>query len=181
MRKLAFQELQALSIKRRNRHKQEKTPFYGLLDDIRSLHNVGSIFRTADAVNMQHLYICGITGAPPRNEIRKTSLGAEEAVDWSYHADALTPVRELHQQGCQIVALEQTDESVDYRVAPYRFPLCLIIGHEYNGVNEALLTETDLAIQIPMLGVKQSLNVAVAFGVAIYEIYTKWQLTQNTT
>ncbi len=174
MHKLTLAELQQQSLARKNKLPAKK-PFSALLDDVRSLHNVGSIFRTADGVNLQHLYLCGITGTPPRHEIRKTSLGAEEAVAWSYYENALEPIRFLRQQGYQIVVLEQTTESVDYRLAPYRFPLCLIIGHEYKGVRDELIAESDLAIEIPMYGVKQSLNVSVAFGIAIYEIDAKWQ------
>jgi tRNA G18 (ribose-2'-O)-methylase SpoU len=173
MQKLTFQDLQRLSEERR-RGPGAKAPVSVLLDDIRSLHNVGAIFRTADAAGLEQLFLCGITGTPPRSEIRKTSLGAEEVVPWSYHPRAIEPLQLLKQQGCQIVALEQTTASVDYRSAPFRFPLCLIIGHEYQGINDQLLSVADLAIELPMRGLKHSLNVSVAFGIAIYEICHRW-------
>ncbi|NLP12441.1 RNA methyltransferase [bacterium] len=173
MRKLSFQELQAQRINLTGR----RLPVSVLLDDIRSLHNVGAVFRTADGAAVDHLYLCGISGTPPRDEIRKTSLGAEESVPWSYHRDPIPLVHDLKRQGRQIVVLEQTTAGVDYRRACYRFPLVLIVGHEYQGVAEELVTAADLAIELPMHGVKHSLNVSVAFGVAIYEIRRRWEET----
>jgi tRNA G18 (ribose-2'-O)-methylase SpoU len=170
IRKKSFAELECQRQEREQRPKQRHASAVVLLDDIRSLHNVGAIFRTADGAQFDHLYLCGITGTPPRNEIRKTSLGAEECVPWSYHAEALPLVQELKMRGYQIVVLEQTNESTDFHAAPYRFPLCLIIGHEYTGVRDELVAQADLAIDIPMGGNKHSLNVSVAFGVAAYEI-----------
>jgi len=150
-------------------------PVVAVLDDIRSLHNVGAIFRTADGVHLEKLYLCGITGCPPRSEIRKTSLGAEESVPWEYVKDPLHVIRELRVQGYQIVALEHTTSSSDYREASYRFPLCLIIGHEFHGIRDELVAAADLAVEIPMRGIKQSLNVAVAFGIAAYRILSQWE------
>ena len=173
MRKLTFEELQA----QKAMLCRQPLPVSVLLDDIRSLHNVGAVFRTADAVSLEHLHLCGISGTPPRDEIRKTSLGAEETVPWSYHADAVAVVKEQKRLGRRIVALEQTTESVDYRRAEYHFPLLLIIGHEYNGVADELIGLADLAVDVPMHGSKHSLNVSVAFGVAIYEILRHWEET----
>jgi tRNA G18 (ribose-2'-O)-methylase SpoU len=167
--KLSFVELEARRLERAQKA-LTRQPIVALLDDIRSLHNVGAIFRTADGAYLDHLYLCGITGTPPRNEIRKTSLGAEESVPWSYHADPLALIQQLRAEGYQIVVLEQTDASRDYRSAVYRFPLCLVIGHEYTGVREDLVAAAELAIEIPMQGSKHSLNVSVAFGIAAYEI-----------
>jgi 23S rRNA (guanosine2251-2'-O)-methyltransferase len=175
MRKLSFNELQMLRNQTTAAAAKVQMPLSVLCDDIRSLHNVGAIFRTADGAALPHLYLCGITGTPPRSEIRKTSLGAEETVEWSYHQDPLPLIHELREQGQSIVVLEQTDTSVDYRQADYHFPMTLIIGHEYNGVREDLLDLVDLAIEIPMLGSKHSLNVSVAFAVAAYEIRRQWE------
>jgi tRNA G18 (ribose-2'-O)-methylase SpoU len=175
MRKLSFMELQALRNQTAADPVQSKLPLSALCDDIRSLHNVGAIFRTADGAALQHLYLCGITGTPPRSEIRKTSLGAEETVAWTYHQDPAPLIHDLRKQGQSIVVLEQTDTSVDYRCADYHFPMTLIIGHEYNGVRDELLDLVDLAIEIPMLGSKHSLNVSVAFAVAAYEIRRQWE------
>ncbi len=173
MRKLSFEELQA---KKRDLTGR-RLPVSVLLDDVRSLHNVGAVFRSADGAAVEHLYLCGISGTPPRDEIRKTSLGAEESVPWSYHQDRLSLVHDLKRQGRQIVVLEQTTAAIDYRRASYRFPLVLIVGHEYQGVAEELVALADLAIELPMHGVKHSLNVSVAFGVAIYEIRRHWEET----
>lgn len=175
IRKLSFEE-----IHRRRPDAVEltcllRTPVAALVDNVRSLHNVGSIFRTGDAVRLEHLYLCGITGAPPRDEIRKTSLGAEETVPWSYHPDAEAVISDLKRRGHQIVALEHTDASVDFRRPIYRFPVCIIIGNEYSGVQDRLIELCDAAVEIPMLGVKQSLNVSVAFGVMVYELARQWE------
>ena len=170
IRKLEFEEILE---KRPSLEKLASTPrnsFVVLLDNIRSLHNVGAIFRTSDAVNIQHLYLCGITGRPPRDEIRKTSLGAEESVPWTYEEDALNVIKKLRQEGYQIVALEHTDKSFDYRTETYEHPICLIVGNEYLGIQEHIVNECDMAVEIPMRGIKQSLNVSVAFGVVAYEL-----------
>ncbi|MBN1560093.1 RNA methyltransferase [candidate division KSB1 bacterium] len=170
MRKLSFEEAKQLRPNLAELHDRPRHPFVVLLDNIRSLHNVGALFRTADAVHLEHLYLCGITGRPPRDEIRKISLGAEESVPWTFVKDAHEVTEKLRRQRYQIVALEQTDESVDYRLAPYRFPLCLIIGNEYLGIQDELVLSSDMAVEIPMHGIKQSLNVSVAFGIMAYEL-----------
>lgn len=167
-RKLTFEELQA---QKPSQSELSTIPVSLVVDNIRSLHNVGALFRTADAVRLEHLYLCGITGVPPRDEIRKTSLGSEESVLWSYQESAAEIVTRLRQQGYQIVCLEQTTDSRSYRSVSYQFPLALIIGHEFNGVQDDLVRLSDLAIEIPMNGIKHSLNVSVAFGVAVYEMY----------
>lgn len=143
---------------------------YGVIDNVRSMHNIGSIFRTADGAGVSKLYLCGITATPPRQEIRKTSLGAEESVEWEYSASPLKVVEKLQAQGVQVVVLEHTTDSIDFREAHYAFPCCLVVGHEHRGVSEAIIEKADLAIDIPMRGIKGSLNVSVAFGITIYEI-----------
>jgi len=141
-----------------------------MLDNIRSLHNVGAIFRTADAAGVGKLYLCGMTGTPPRPEIRKAALGAEETVAWEYFKQTHEALDRLKGDGYFIVALESTPASLDYRRAVYQFPLALVVGHEYNGITPEILALCDAVISLPMRGVKISLNVAVAFGVAAYEI-----------
>lgn len=173
MRKLTFEEIQQLRPQLEDLQCKPRYPFVVLLDNIRSLHNVGAIFRTADAVFLEHIYLCGITGSPPRDEIRKTSLGAEESVPWTFVHDAHEVVQKLRQEGYQIVSLEHTNKSEDYRTASYRFPLCLIVGHEYLGIQAALVASSDMAVEIPMYGIKQSLNVSVAFGVMAYELLNR--------
>ncbi len=169
-RKLTYEEIQSRRPQQEQVLKTPPQPIAVVLDNIRSLYNVGAIFRTADGVHLEKLYLCGITGTPSRNEIRKTSLGAEEVVPWVYKKDTMQAIEELREKGYQIVVLEHTDASVDYRRAAYRFPLCLVVGHEFHGIQDKVVEAADLAIEIPMHGVKQSLNVSVAFGIAIYQI-----------
>ncbi|MBN2411291.1 RNA methyltransferase [candidate division KSB1 bacterium] len=175
LKKLTFEEIQASRPQPEQVLKTQRTPVVAIADNIRSLHNVGALFRTSDGAFIEHLYLCGITGVPPRGEIRKTSLGAEETVPWSYEKDAASVITRLKKQGYQIVALEHTSNSRHYGDADYRFPLCLIVGNEYHGMQDHLVEMADLAIEIPMIGVKQSLNVSVAFGIALYEILQKYQ------
>ena len=175
IRKLSFEEIQDKQPDLDALREQIRYPYVVIADNIRSLHNVGALFRTSDAARVQHLYLCGITGTPPRDEIRKTSLGAEASVPWSYEPDAVNLVERLKQQGYQIVVLEHTDSSFCFRKADYQFPLCLLIGHEYQGVQEQLVQKADLAVEIPMHGIKQSLNVSVAYGIMVYELLNQWE------
>jgi tRNA G18 (ribose-2'-O)-methylase SpoU len=148
-------------------------PFVAVLDNVRSLHNVGSIFRTADAAGIGKLFLCGMTGSPPRQEIRKAALGAEETVPWEYFRQTSEVVAKLKREGYYLIALENAPNSVDYRRAAYRFPLALVIGHEYNGIAPDILAQCEAIVSLPMRGMKSSLNVAVAFGVAAYEIASR--------
>lgn len=144
--------------------------FVAVLDNIRSLHNVGAIFRTADAAGVDKLYLCGMSGTPPRPEIRKAALGAEEVVAWEYCKHTREVLLQLKSVGYFLLALESTPTSIDYRRAEYRFPLALVVGHEFTGITPEILALCDATMALPMRGVKVSLNVAVAFGVAAYEI-----------
>jgi len=143
---------------------------YTLVDSVRSLFNVGAIFRTADGAGVDKIFLTGITGCPPHREIRKVALGAEETVSWQYERECLPLLQQLKKQGVSIVVLEMTQDSIPYDTVDYVFPLCLVVGNEYHGVSENVLREANLVVEIPMCGAKESLNVAVAFGVAIYEI-----------
>lgn len=149
-------------------------PFCALLEDIRSLWNVGSIFRTADGAGIGQLYLCGITGCPPRKEIAKTSLGAEDHLAWGYYAGALEVLPALKAAGVQIVGLEKSGNSEPLEAAltrgALRMPLCMVVGNEVAGVSAESLGLCDLVCHLPMRGIKQSLNVAVAFGVGAYLI-----------
>ena len=174
MKKLTLEEIDQQRVRPDEYDSVERFPIYVLLDNIRSLHNVGSIFRSADAARVSRLYLCGITGVPPRPEIGKTALGATETVPWEYRKDAAAVLDELRDQNCRIVALEHTDRSVAHRKARYDFPCCLVIGNEVWGVQEELLEKTDLAVEIPMYGSKHSLNVSVAFGVAMDQILSQF-------
>lgn len=144
--------------------------FVAVLDNIRSLHNVGAIFRTADAAGVGKLYLCGMSGTPPRPEIRKAALGAEEVVAWEYFKHTREALLQLKSAGYFLLALESAPSSVDYRCAVYQFPLALVVGHEFTGIKPETLALCDATVSLPMRGVKVSLNVAVAFGVAAYAI-----------
>jgi len=143
---------------------------YTLVENVRSLFNVGAIFRTADGAGVSKIYLTGITGTPPHREIRKVALGAEESVDWEYVEDPVALVSRLKDKGVSIVVLESTQNSQPFDQVEYKFPLCLVVGHEFNGVSQEMILQADQVVSIPMLGSKISLNVSVAFGVAIYEI-----------
>jgi 23S rRNA (guanosine2251-2'-O)-methyltransferase len=149
---------------------KDSSKIVALLHNIRSLHNVGSMFRTADGAGIGRLYLSGETGAPPRAEIAKTALGAEESVPWEYWMDVNECVAQLKREGFRVVALELTPKSVDYRKFQAKGPVCLVVGNEVGGLPPALLALCDDCIQIPMRGIKESLNVSVAFGIAVYEM-----------
>ncbi len=170
MRKLTFEEITALRIPPEKIISIERFPIYALLDNIRSLYNVGSIFRTSDAVRLSKLFLTGITGYPPRKEIDKTALGAVETVPWEYQEDPLQIIQKLKGDGIQIVVLEHTTNSKAFYDVQYQFPSCLIVGNEVFGVRDEIIEKADLAIDIPMFGSKQSLNVTIAYGIVIYEM-----------
>ena len=150
-------------------------PLRAILEDIRSLWNVGSIFRTSDACRLERLYLCGITGRPPRKEISKTALGAEGVVPWSYLPSAVDAAREARSDGYHVVAVERSSGSVPLDEFDFPFPLCLAVGNEVAGVSDGVLLEAEGAVFIPMLGVKRSLNVAVAFGVVACGAAGAWR------
>lgn len=144
--------------------------FFVVCDNIRSLENIGSIFRTADALGVTKIYLCGITGVPPNHKISKTALGAEKTIPWEYHKQLWRLLEKLKSDNIQIVALEQTKKSIAYTAYKPKFPLALVIGNEVKGVSKKALELSDIIIHLPMKGKKESLNVSVAFGVAGYEL-----------
>lgn len=154
---------------------QIRIPSYALLDNIRSVWNVGSIFRTADAVGLGGLYLCGMTATPPRKDMEKTALGATLSVPWDYHQNALDAARQVKEQGQTLVALEQSSRSVDWEDFEFPFPHCFVVGHEVHGVAPEILDLADQVVEIPMAGIKHSLNVAVSFGVLAFEVRRQWQ------
>lgn len=154
-------------------------PVSVLLDNVRSMYNVGSFFRTADAVRIEKLILSGITAYPPKNQISKTALGAEETVPWEHHLDPLARVEELHASGCEIVAIETSAHAVDLFDWQPRFPVCLVFGHETDGIRPELMNLCDTHVRIPMLGQKHSLNVATAGGVMLYELLRKFRRLQE--
>jgi 23S rRNA (guanosine2251-2'-O)-methyltransferase len=152
-----------------------RMPVSVLLDNVRSLYNVGAFFRTADGAGIEKLYLCGITGRPPKRAITKTALGAEETVPWEHTWEPLEPVERMRGLGYEIAAIETSVHAVDLFDWKPRFPVCLLFGHEVEGIRPQLAACCDTHVRIPMLGRKHSLNVATAGGVVIYELLRKYR------
>jgi 23S rRNA (guanosine2251-2'-O)-methyltransferase len=153
----------------------QRLPVTILLDNVRSMYNVGSIFRTADGAGVERLALSGITARPPKNAITKTALGAEESVPWSAVADPASYVSGLQGGGYEVAAIETSVRSVDLFDWRPRFPVLLIFGHEVDGIQAPLLEQCDTHVRIPMLGQKHSLNVATAAGIVVYELLRKYR------
>ncbi|MBN8705254.1 MAG: RNA methyltransferase [Bacteroidetes bacterium] len=155
----------------------KRHPVTVLVHNVRSLYNVGSIFRTSDAAGIEKLILCGYTGYPPRKEIEKTALGSTASVAWEYEADIKVALQKLKDAGYKIAALEIATPSRHYTdLATSDFPLAMIIGNEITGVDDDLMDFCDFAIEIPQFGIKQSLNVAVAYGVGVFGIVERYRL-----
>jgi 23S rRNA (guanosine2251-2'-O)-methyltransferase len=150
------------------------TDIYLILHNIRSLHNVGSLFRTADGAGVRKIFLTGFTGTPPRQEIHKTALGAEDFVDWEHQWELEPVLTRLRQDGIQIVAVERDQRSQHYLRASYHLPVAFLLGNEVWGVEPEVMDQVDLLVSVPMLGQKQSLNVAVCGGVLLYGVRA-WQ------
>ncbi len=151
----------------------EKLPLTVVLDNVRSLNNIGSVFRTSDAFRVEHIALCGITGTPPHREIHKTALGAEESVEWSYHEDTVECVRSLKEKGYRIYAVELAHDSLKLgtdAVAADK-PVALVLGNEIDGVQEEVMELCDGYLEIPQAGTKHSLNVSCAAAIAIWELF----------
>lgn len=171
MKKLTHAEISKNRISLDKLNEVKKMPVVVVLDSIRSSYNVGSIFRTSDGAMIEKLYLCGYTPHPPKKEVLKTALGSQDSVEWEFRNNALELVLELKQKGYKICALEQTDKNINYsELNKSDLPLCLIVGNEISGVNQELIDQCDLSIEIPQYGIKQSLNVAVAYGISVFEL-----------
>ena len=173
MRKIKNSELNRLSVEGFKAAK--KSPLIVILDNVRSLNNVGSIFRSADAFRIQHIYLCGITATPPHKDIQKTALGSTEAVDWSYAKDTLAVVEKLQSVNVKVMAIEQAENAT---VLQDFYPnnqsiYALVFGHEVKGVNQAVVNQCDGVIEIPQYGTKHSLNIAVSGGVVLWDLFSK--------
>lgn len=170
MRKLGMDELNRKSVN--EFRESEKIPVIVVLDNIRSMHNVGSVFRTADAFLVQAIYICGYTPQPPHRDIHKTALGATETVEWRYFSTATEAVRELRSAGYSVFAVEQTEGSVPLQEfgAGHGGRLAVVFGNEVSGVGEEALAYCDGSIEIPQWGMKHSLNVSIAAGIVLWEL-----------
>ncbi|MCD8044102.1 MAG: RNA methyltransferase [Tannerellaceae bacterium] len=173
MRKLKITELNRLSPEEFKN--SDKNPLIVILDNVRSLHNVGSVFRTADAFKVEAVYLCGITACPPHAEIHKTALGAEDTVDWLYFKDTLEAVDKLKKEGYTVCAVEQAEGSVmlDKFQRDSEKKYAVILGNEVKGVQQTVVDNCDLCIEIPQYGTKHSLNVSVTAGIVV------WQLTST--
>ncbi|HEU5291090.1 MAG TPA: RNA methyltransferase [Cyclobacteriaceae bacterium] len=176
MKKLKLEELGRMSVDQFK--ESEKLQACIVLDNVRSLHNVGSAFRTADAFRIEKIYLTGITGTPPHREIQKSALGATESVTWEYVENSAQAVQSLKSQGYTIVIIEQTTTSKQLHefVPQAKEKYCLVFGNEVNGVSEDVITQGDLAIEIPQIGTKHSLNISVCLGIVCWEMYRKLKL-----
>lgn len=170
MRKLTVEELNRMDIEAF--HQSEKLPLIIVLDNIRSLHNVGSVFRTADAFRLQGVWLCGITACPPAAEIHKTALGAEDSVSWEYFEDTLDAIKRLQREGYEVLAVEQVEGSLKlntFRIDPTK-RYALILGNEVKGVRQDVVDAADAALEIPQYGTKHSMNVSVTAGIVMWEV-----------
>lgn len=173
MKKLILDELNRKNIDEFKLAK--KTPIIVVLDDIRSLHNIGSFFRTGDAFLIEKIYLCGITATPPNKEIHKTALGATETVEWEYVKDVMDVVNRLKSEHIKVISIEQVEGSVmlhNFEVEENQ-SYALIFGNEVKGVNQNVINASDTVIEIPQLGTKHSLNVSVSGGIVIWDIFQK--------
>jgi tRNA G18 (ribose-2'-O)-methylase SpoU len=173
MRKLKVTELERLTAD--EYRASDKTPLVVVLDHVRSLNNVGSVFRTADAFRLEAVYLCGITATPPDAEIHKTALGAEDTVTWHYYKETLDAVAELRRQGYVVCAIEQAEGSIPLeRFSPVENKkYAVIVGHEVKGVRQEVVDACDVCIEIPQFGTKHSLNVSVAAGIVLWDFFRK--------
>ena len=173
MRKLKNSELKRLSVQ--DFKDAKKTPLIVVLDNIRSLNNIGSIFRTSDAFLIEKIYLCGITAKPPHKDIQKTALGSTETVDWEYVADTLTLVKKLKTKGVNVLSIEQAEESTmlnDFTPETNK-TYAVVFGNEVKGVQQDVVSVSDVVIEIPQFGTKHSLNISVSCGVVLWDLFSK--------
>ena len=173
MRKLRNNELGRISIEEFK--KSKKTPLIVVLDNIRSLNNIGSVFRTSDAFLIEKIYLCGITATPPNKDIHKTALGSTNSVDWEYREDTLILVKELQQNGVEVASIEQVESSIllnNYKPDKER-KLAIVFGNEVKGVQQEVVSASNICLEIPQVGTKHSLNISVSCGVVLWDLYQK--------
>lgn len=173
MRKLKNEELQRISIETYKR--SDKTPLIVVLDNVRSMHNVGAIFRTCDAFRIAAVFLCGITATPPHKDIHKTALGASDSVDWEYFENTKNAIKKLRKNNYKIVSIEQTNNSLSLEkfTPDKQEKLALIFGHEVKGVAQQVVDISDFCIEIPQFGTKHSFNISVSVGIVLWEIFRK--------
>ena len=173
MRKLKNSELERKSVD--EFRQASKTPIVIVLDNVRSLNNVGSVFRTADAFLVEAIYLCGITGAPPHKEIQKTALGSTESVSWKYFKTTVEAVQELKEKKYNVYAIEQADSAImlNHFMPQKTHNLAVIFGNEVNGVQQEVIDICTDVIEIPQIGTKHSLNIAVSVGIVMWDLFQK--------
>lgn len=173
MRKLKNNELGRISVEEFK--STSKTPIIVVLDNIRSLNNVGSVFRTSDAFLIEKIYLCGITATPPNKEIHKTALGATDSVDWEYREDTLLLIDELKKEGIVVASIEQAENSTKLdEFSPNKANrIAIVLGNEVKGVQQEVVSSSDYCIEIPQLGTKHSLNISVTCGVVLWDLFQK--------
>lgn len=171
-KKLANNELDRISVEEFKVVK--KTPIIVILDNIRSLNNIGSVFRTSDAFLIEKIYLCGYTAQPPHREIQKTALGATESVDWEYKEDVLEVVNLLQKNKTKVYAVEQTENSIMLdKFSVGKEKIAIVMGNEVQGVQQGVINLCDGVIEIPQLGTKHSLNISVSCGVVLWDLFSK--------
>jgi tRNA G18 (ribose-2'-O)-methylase SpoU len=176
MKKLTHGDILGQRLTPEDAFKRERHPVSLIVDNVRSLYNVGSMFRTADATFLKEIVLCGYTPHPPRIEIEKTALGAVDTVPWQYFKNTLEAVESFKSAGIKVFAVELTDSGKSYdELEAEDFPLALVVGNEITGIEDEVLKACDGAIEIPMYGVKHSLNVSVATGIVLFEAVRKWK------
>jgi tRNA G18 (ribose-2'-O)-methylase SpoU len=176
MRKLKTEELGRVGID--DFKKQEKLPLVVILDNVRSMHNIGSIFRTSDGFAIEKIYLCGITAQPPHREIEKTALGATQSIEWAYSADVCDTINELKLDGYTIIAIEQAENSTmlnNYN-PNNSMKYALIFGNEVNGVSDEAMNLIDTCLEIPQFGTKHSFNIVVSAGIVLWDFFAKLKL-----
>jgi tRNA G18 (ribose-2'-O)-methylase SpoU len=170
MKKLTYEEIVLQRFAPKELQKIERFPIAVIIENMRSAYNVGSVFRTSDGARIEKIFLCGNTPFPPHREIEKTALGSIQTVPWEYAKNAMTVVEQLKKKNVTMCVLEHTDASIPYYTLDKKmFPLCLIIGNEITGVSAEVINVADVAIEIPMYGMKQSLNAASAYSIAVFD------------
>lgn len=176
LRKLKTKELNRIS--NEDFKSTEKTRLIVILDNVRSLNNIGSVFRTADAYLVEKIYLCGITACPPNKDIHKTALGATDSVDWEYAESTVEVVRKLRDQGTEVFAIEQVENSMalqDFEPENNK-TYAIILGNEVKGVDQEAINHSNGALELPQFGTKHSLNISVCSGIVIWELFKKMNL-----
>jgi len=175
MRKLKNSELNRITIE--DFKNLDKTPFVVVLDNVRSLNNVGSVFRTSDAFLIESIYLCGVSATPPNNEIRKTALGAEDSMNWKYFDDTNIAITELINLGYKIISIEQAEQSIsleDFEIDK-NTKYAIVFGHEVKGVSQNIVDMSDYCVEIPQFGTKHSFNISVSVGIVLWDLFKKYK------